>query len=967
MKTRLRLDWLQKRQNVASIAFLTIVILLFYWHRYGVAFFNPTNYSWLIEDPELAAPFFGWNYFRYEPWAFPIGHIQNYFYPLGMNIYFTDVALLSILFKPFSAFLPANFQYIGMWLVLCHILLAWFSIKMCDRLGVQSMLKLLLSAFICFNPVFLFRLIHPGLYAQWIVVACLYVYFMDPKKVSYKRIIAYQFLLLFLSSLVMIYLWLMALGFTFALLLRLCLIDKELNFRYAVGALLVQLSIVATVWWGIGLISFKKSTNYQISGWGDFSLNLNSLYNSMNTSSILPSSPFFSAQQLEGYAYLGAGVILLSMFLTLHWIYKLRWESFKKGLDQKIWYSPLFLFFLCCFLYSLSNKITFNQKILFEYELKGFLLSIAQSFRTSGRFFWPIYYFILIVIIKYLNDLSFNSTFKSTTVGVCLIIQIYDLQYFFNRAQFSSQHYTPPIENNDWEKLIANHDVTLFYPGFQRTYLYFDDYRYFTYYASKYKKKINIGYPARYDRDKIADFSKNLNEKLTKEGLDAATLYVTIPTDVNRLFLTLQDSAALAFELDGYLVFLKRDSENEKTFKSLNAKKPISFLNKFEKINLDPKHNGNTTTQYLKSGFYEIDQSDDHLFLKGWSFLNHPNQLIGDSIKIVLQSDLKGDWCATTTSFPTDDVFDYYNTKLAKNAGFSIVHSKKNLQNGAYKVGIFVKNSQTKVQEVQWTSNTILVNNPAKPVPMRNLPNLFKPLKFGVDIFEDRKEDVIIEGWAFPEAGYCPSCKSSLVAHSKETKYKLELTNVPRPDIVSFFKNPAILNAGFQIRFKKDFEEKGLYQFSLLLEDTLGNTVYFEPINRTLKIGFGEFASPKVLKNSTYGRDSVVAFIDLIDDSIDYYKIDGWAFINKLSTNFSKNYLVLKSSLNSYRLGVDPVLRPDIKDFYHLNYNTDSAGFTVKFRKKDVKPGRYEIGVFVRNRKTEIESFKSLRKTISIE
>ena len=67
------------------------------------------RYDWPIH-------FFGWHFFRSEPWQFPPGLLDSYYTPIGTAIGFTDlIPLVAFALKPFSNRLPATFQYIGPW------------------------------------------------------------------------------------------------------------------------------------------------------------------------------------------------------------------------------------------------------------------------------------------------------------------------------------------------------------------------------------------------------------------------------------------------------------------------------------------------------------------------------------------------------------------------------------------------------------------------------------------------------------------------------------------------------------------------------------------------------------------------------------------------------------------------------------------------------------------------------------
>ena len=95
---------------------------------YPIAVFDPLRHEWLLYS-DAAQHFFGWQFFRAEPWQFPPGRLVGYGLEMGSSIVFTDsIPLLALLLKPFSGSLPPEFQYTGLWVAACHAaapLFAW--------------------------------------------------------------------------------------------------------------------------------------------------------------------------------------------------------------------------------------------------------------------------------------------------------------------------------------------------------------------------------------------------------------------------------------------------------------------------------------------------------------------------------------------------------------------------------------------------------------------------------------------------------------------------------------------------------------------------------------------------------------------------------------------------------------------------------------------------------------------------
>ena len=129
---------------------------VFFW-RFGFEVLDPTNISWLMSHEDLAQHYIGWLFFRNEPWNFPVGKISGFMYPIGTNIVLTDSnALLSIPLKFFSFLLPSEFQFIGIWFLLCYCLQGLLGYLLMTTITRNPSLKVLGSVFFFLSPALLF-------------------------------------------------------------------------------------------------------------------------------------------------------------------------------------------------------------------------------------------------------------------------------------------------------------------------------------------------------------------------------------------------------------------------------------------------------------------------------------------------------------------------------------------------------------------------------------------------------------------------------------------------------------------------------------------------------------------------------------------------------------------------------------------------------------------------------------------
>jgi hypothetical protein len=142
----------------------------------GFSALSPTRLYWVMDNFDLPTHYLGWQYFREAPWLqWPIGSIPLYGYDAPGNIVLTDsIPLLALLFKLFSAWLPWDFQYFGIWVLACFLLQAWFAGKILQRFSSSALFCLGGSFLFATATVFVCRIyFHPALAGQWLLLAAM--------------------------------------------------------------------------------------------------------------------------------------------------------------------------------------------------------------------------------------------------------------------------------------------------------------------------------------------------------------------------------------------------------------------------------------------------------------------------------------------------------------------------------------------------------------------------------------------------------------------------------------------------------------------------------------------------------------------------------------------------------------------------------------------------------------------------
>jgi len=282
---------------------------------------------------------------------------------------------------------------------------------------------------------------------------------------------------------------------------------------------------------------------FSAGGLGSLSLNGNALINPQGWSKFLKDLPLAREGQHEGFMYLGLGTILLVVVNLSLLVFKNNIEFNKKSAISVGTISFLL------FLFSLSNVITFNDKILLTIHLPDSIGKILSIFRSTGRFMWPVFYLITFaVIINLLKNKVSN--FKLAIFFLCIfIIQYTDLYPNFkerNMAFGKEIHYESPLKSTFWGDMANIIDNIIFIPPSTK------DYDHFSWYAVNHNLTLNTGYFARGPYQQIDRYASGKLEQLMAGNPDPRDLYI-LKAATEELLAKCNDAITCVF-VDGYIV-----------------------------------------------------------------------------------------------------------------------------------------------------------------------------------------------------------------------------------------------------------------------------------------------------------------------------------------------------------------------------------------------------------------------------
>jgi hypothetical protein len=346
---------------------------------------RPSFVTWALEGDYLA-PLMGWAFYRKAPLSFPIGSIPTLFPPEGTSVGLTDsVPLMAILFRPFASLLSEHFQYLGLWALGCFVMQGVAGALLGRRLfGGDAVAGGLVGAFFALSPPLASRLGHLGLLGHFVVVGAVGLSALPATTITARARVCWALALAVLAAAIHPYLVAMTAAVALAAPVREG-IEGRLRWP-SVGLWVAAVPAgVAMTSWLLGY--FTGPTDLlPAEGFGQFSADVLALFNSWGLSNF--GLPHLGGQprQHEGFAYLGAGglVLMLAIGARLFWR-RPRWLTIRALL-------PVVLMTGILAFYALSSTVTVSGQPRVDLSwLYAPFPGLTGAFRTSGRFFWALH------------------------------------------------------------------------------------------------------------------------------------------------------------------------------------------------------------------------------------------------------------------------------------------------------------------------------------------------------------------------------------------------------------------------------------------------------------------------------------------------------------------------------------------------------------------------------------------------
>ncbi len=502
------------RRAIVDLGIPVLVGLLFFLAFTGAKIALPTNLGWiLVSNGDPVQHYVGWNFFRGAPFfQWPFGRNWAYGETLSSSIVFTDsIPLFAFIFRPFSSFLPAQFQYFGVWILACFVLQAVFAWQLISHFTRDNWHRMFATGLFVLSPPMLWRLSgHEALIGHWLILAALCVFMQERRKIPLWT------LLLCVASLIHAYLC--------AMVIAIWLADVIRRFAYKTTPARLLATEVAIVIVCLGaamtFAGYFISTGVSAGGFGYFRMNLLAFFDPSPIWSSFYSDAYRNGDY-EGFAYLGAGMLVLTVIALVALALRKR----PIGVNRRV-VVPLGVLAVLLMVYALSDHVALGPYELFHYRLPGFLRKVSSTFRVSGRFGWPVVYLIELAVFAILfSQTRTEKRLVSWMLFAMLALQAYDVTKAANILQAGwNRPYSPPLKAAFWDEAAKKYKhIALIYPTEDT-----QDVGSLMLFASDHHIAVNGGSIARIDPVKLAALQDEMRQTVAQSSYRGDTLYVVL-------------------------------------------------------------------------------------------------------------------------------------------------------------------------------------------------------------------------------------------------------------------------------------------------------------------------------------------------------------------------------------------------------------------------------------------------------
>jgi hypothetical protein len=456
---------------------------LFVW-VFGTDVLDVRQTGWMIHG-DSAQHYLGWAFFRTSAWQWPLGTVASFGYPFTTTVAFTDsIPLVALPAKLLSPWLPDDFNYFGGWMAACLVGNSVAAAWVLHRLGLSRVAVVAGAGLFALTPCMMLRAYgHESLMAQGLLVVALGLALLPRGAQVFK---GWPWLIL-LSVCVLVhpYFWVMVLALLVGALLQAWLRARALQWRAAAAWLLAGLLCSGAALFSLGYFDVGGKTLAAV-GYPNYSSNLLTWFDptdwhwflrqyqrptegTAQWSRWLPSLGQAHQDQYEGFAYLGAGMLLLlGLALWVTWLQPVCRRAGPLAQPGRyaphLWAWPVWCVLALMAVYALSTRVTLGPWVLLDLPRSDAVHQLLSVFRACGRFVWPMTYALMLWALAQL--LRFGARSQAAWVLLALGLQVADLSDKmgeFHRMYAPAKAYFTPLNDPRWDGVVqaATHLVVL--------------------------------------------------------------------------------------------------------------------------------------------------------------------------------------------------------------------------------------------------------------------------------------------------------------------------------------------------------------------------------------------------------------------------------------------------------------------------------------------------------------------------
>ena len=480
-----------KERLIIAFVLGLIIGLVAFIIIYGIDVISFTNVKWLTDSAaleklwDLTQHYNGWLYYRQTPWTFPIGMTEGVCSE-SISVAYTDsIPLFAIIFKILSPILPASFQYFGLYELITYMLMGGFGALITYKYSKNVIVNSISAGLFVVSPVLIKRTFyHTALSSHFLILMaiCLWIY---RDKMSYRKYVTLWTLLTVITVLINPYYTPMVFGILLLSIVQDIIANKE----WKKSILLIILPIVGAliIGWVIGLFAGSQS----ISGESleRVSFNLNQFFNpsdpiifhdtkrpvatteNMTYSKFIEPLSLVSAWQMEGFSYLGFGMIIMLIVSAFNGLFYVE-KKLNKG-NARLFVSYVVSIALGVIVFTLlamGPVGTFGESTLYHLKWPESIYNLFAMFRTCGRLIWPVYYGIYAIVLIIFAKTIKGSKWIWLILIVCTTIQLIDIgsMVTYKHNIYSNIGYNEEVSDNilltsdKMTELAKDHDEIVF-------------------------------------------------------------------------------------------------------------------------------------------------------------------------------------------------------------------------------------------------------------------------------------------------------------------------------------------------------------------------------------------------------------------------------------------------------------------------------------------------------------------------